>query len=54
MTLTAASPVNIGSSRLVRLGKMASDGPKIRCPKIEAEPLFSQRIGARMRAGLRV
>jgi hypothetical protein len=27
---------------------------EIHCPQIEAEPLFSQRIGARVRAGLRV
>ena len=26
---------------------MPSNGLKIRCPKIEAEPLFSQRIDAR-------
>jgi len=30
MTLTAASPVRIGSARLVRSGKMASNGLKIR------------------------
>ena len=30
MTLTAASPVNIGSSRFVRLGNAASNGLKIR------------------------
>ena len=33
MTLTAASPVNIGSSRFIRSGKMPSNGLKIRCPK---------------------
>jgi hypothetical protein len=47
MTLTAASTVSIGSSRFVRSGKMASNGLKIRYPKIEAEPLFGQRISAR-------
>ena len=31
MTLTAARPVNIGSSHFVRLGKMLSVGLKIRC-----------------------
>jgi hypothetical protein len=30
MTLKAASPVNIGSPRLVRLGIVARDGLKIR------------------------
>jgi hypothetical protein len=30
MTLTAAGPVNIGSSRFVRSGKMPSTGLKIR------------------------
>jgi hypothetical protein len=33
MTLTAPSPVNIGSSRFVRSGKMPSTRLKIRCPK---------------------
>ncbi len=33
MTLTAASPVNIDSSRFIRSGKMPSTGLKIRCPK---------------------
>ena len=33
MTLTAASPVNIGSSRYVRSGKMPANGLKIRWPK---------------------
>jgi hypothetical protein len=31
MTLTAASPVNIGSYRLVRLGDAVSNELKIRC-----------------------
>jgi hypothetical protein len=31
VTLTAASPVNTGSYRLVRLGDAASNGLKIRC-----------------------
>ncbi len=33
MTLTAVSPVNIGSSRFVRSGKMLSTGLKIRWEK---------------------
>jgi hypothetical protein len=35
MTLTAASPVNIGSYRLVRLGDAVSNGLKIRCQEDE-------------------
>lgn len=34
MTLTAASPVSIGSSRYIRSGtKVPSNGLKIRCPE---------------------
>jgi hypothetical protein len=51
VTLTAASPVNIGSSRFVRPVKMLSVGLKIRCPVRGGIPCMDARFRGLFRVG---